>query len=230
MDIESIANKVNDFFVGLTDHFVPLSQPTPPIEILEEFLVTEREVFKALASLQTSKAIGPDNIPNRNLKEFALELAPVICNIYNQSMKEANIPSPLKSSIVIPVPKISPPQTIENDLRPISLTSTMAKVMEGFTCTRLLTRNTCMQQPLALIGIQGTIFSEHEVFRVYDFEIVFIFRANGAKRRSGRKPGARVTNSALAFTCIRIMRCYIAQWHSGIKSRPIRHFLCHGRW
>ncbi len=55
-------------------------------------------------------------------------------------------------------------------------------------------------------------------------------RANGAKRRSGRKPGARVTNSALAFTYIRIMRCYIAQWHSGIKSRPIRHFLCHGRW
>ena len=36
-----------------------------------------------------------------------------------------------------------------------------------------------MQQPLALIGIQETIFSEHEVFRVYDFErdfeIVFIF-------------------------------------------------------
>jgi hypothetical protein len=53
-------------------------------------------------------------------------------------MKEANIPSPLKSSIVIPVTKISPPQTIENDIRPISLTSSMAKVMEGFTCTRLL--------------------------------------------------------------------------------------------
>ncbi len=31
-----------------------------------------------------------------------------------------------------------------------------------------------MQQPLALIGTQGTIFSEHEVFRVYDFEIVFM--------------------------------------------------------
>ena len=45
-------------------------------------------------------------------------------------------------------------------------------------------------------------------------------RANGAKRRSRRKPGARVTNSALAFTYIRIMRCYIDQWHSEIKSRP----------
>ncbi len=46
-------------------------------------------------------------------------------------------------------------------------------------CTRnhtiTYTRNTCMQQPLALIGIQGTIFSKHEVFWVYDFEIVFIF-------------------------------------------------------
>ncbi len=31
-----------------------------------------------------------------------------------------------------------------------------------------------MQQPLALIGIIGAIFSEHEVFRLYDFEIVFI--------------------------------------------------------
>ena len=40
---------------------------------------------------------------------------------------------------------------------------------------RVNTRNTCMQQPLALIGIQGTIFSVHEVFRVHDFEIVFIF-------------------------------------------------------
>ncbi len=43
-------------------------------------------------------------------------------------------------------------------------------------CTNFLvsntTRNTCMQQPLALIGIQGTIFSEHEVFRVYDFSFL----------------------------------------------------------
>jgi hypothetical protein len=41
MDIESLANKVS-----LTDHFTPLSQPTPPMEIPEEFLVTESEVFK----------------------------------------------------------------------------------------------------------------------------------------------------------------------------------------
>jgi hypothetical protein len=41
MGIESLANKVNDFFVSLTNHFTPLSQPTPPMEISEEFLVME---------------------------------------------------------------------------------------------------------------------------------------------------------------------------------------------
>ena len=33
---------------------------------------------------------------------------------------------------------LSPPALIEQDLRPISLTCTLAKVMEGFTCSRLL--------------------------------------------------------------------------------------------
>ena len=40
--------------------------------------------------------------------------------------------------------------------------------MDDLKCNYINTRNTCMQQPLAL-------FSEHEVFRDYDFEIVFIF-------------------------------------------------------
>ena len=44
----------------------------------------------------------------------------------------------LKSSIVTPIPKVSPPALIEQNLRPISLTCTLAKVMEGFTCSRLL--------------------------------------------------------------------------------------------
>ena len=37
---------------------------------------------------------------------------------------------------------------------------------------------------------------------------VFIYpRANGAKRRSGRKPGARVTNLALAIANFKVSIC-----------------------
>ena len=67
-----------------------------------------------------------------------MELAPLVCDIYNQSLREGYIPALLKSSIVTPIPKVSPPALIEQDLRPISLTCSLAKVMEGFTCSRLL--------------------------------------------------------------------------------------------
>ena len=42
------------------------------------------------------------------------------------------------TAFVIPIPKISPPGSIEDDLRPISLTSQIGKVMEGFTLDSLL--------------------------------------------------------------------------------------------
>ena len=136
--IKRLANKINSYFVGLTDHFPPLCQGVPPLSVPDELLISEYEAYKSLSSLQTSKAVGPDNIPNRILKDFALELAPLVCDIYNQSLREGYIPALLKSSIVTPIPKVSPPALIEQDLRPVSLTCTLAKVMEGFTCSRLL--------------------------------------------------------------------------------------------
>ncbi len=48
--------------------------------------------------------------------------------------------------------------------------------------------------------------------------LCFYPRANGAKRRSGRKPGARVTNSACY---LRLGKCE----HSEVQSHPP----CHGR-
>ena len=53
-------------------------------------------------------------------------------------LREGYIPSVIKSSIVSPLPKVIPPRAIESDLRPISLTCTLVKVMEGFTCRRLI--------------------------------------------------------------------------------------------
>ena len=132
------SNNNNDFFISLTDHFPPLLQGAPPLSVPHELLVSEGEVYRSLSSLQVSKAVGPDNIPNKLLKDFAQELAPVIRDIYNQSLREGYIPSLLKSSIATPITKVTPPRTIESDLRPISLTCTVAKVMEGFTCCRLL--------------------------------------------------------------------------------------------
>ena len=132
---------VNDFFLGLTDQFTPLEPPSwAPQEVPPEFLVSESEVLKALQAVKTRKAVGPDLIPNRVLKEFAPELAAVVRDIYNSSLVEGYFPDSLKVAILNPIPKISPPQQIEKDLRPIALTCALAKVMEGFTRVRLISQ------------------------------------------------------------------------------------------
>ena len=48
-----------------------------------ELLVTEEEVYQSLLSIDTTKAIGPDDIPNKLFKDFSFELAPVIKDISN---------------------------------------------------------------------------------------------------------------------------------------------------
>ena len=98
-------------------------------DVPSEFIITDSEAFKALAAVKIRKAIGPVFIPNRILKEFAQELAPVVRDIYISSLIEGYFPNALKASLLNPIPKISPPQRIESDLRPIALTGTLAKVL-----------------------------------------------------------------------------------------------------
>ena len=135
-----LADKINDFFLSITENFPFLSPSSSIQHVPHEFLVSEAQVYRSLSSIQVAKSIGPDEIPNRLLKKFAPEISLVIQDIYNQSIRKGYIPELLKSSIVSPIPKVTPPQSIESDLRPISLTCTLAKIMEGFFCKRLLSQ------------------------------------------------------------------------------------------
>ena len=76
-------------------------------------------------------------IPNKVLKTFAFEFAPVITVIFNTSMKQGIFPDQLERSLVVPIPKVLLPSSIEDDLRPISLISQVSKVMEGFVLKSL---------------------------------------------------------------------------------------------
>ena len=101
-------------------------------------MVNPGQVYSALRRIKTTKSQGPDGIPNKVLKTFAFELAPILSDIYNSSMLQGTFPEKLKRSFVVPIPKVSPPNSIEEDLRPISLTAQVAEIMEGFTLESLL--------------------------------------------------------------------------------------------
>jgi hypothetical protein len=67
---------------------------------------------KKLRKIKTTKSPGPDMFPNKILKTFAFELAPVISDIFNSSMTQATFPKALKRSILVPVPKVLPPKVL----------------------------------------------------------------------------------------------------------------------
>ena len=71
------------------------------------------------------------------LKWFDFELAPVVAHLYNSSLMEGYLPELFKCADVRPLPKQMPPMSIENDITLVSLTCQLAKVMEGFTLSRI---------------------------------------------------------------------------------------------
>ena len=101
----------------------PLSNPIPSI------IISARKVRRVLRSLKTDKASGPDGIPPRFLKEFAEELAPVLCRLFRLILISCTYPSSWKHALVQPVPKKGDRSNPSN-YRPIALTSAVAKVLE----------------------------------------------------------------------------------------------------
>ena len=138
--IDALANRFNTFLDSLMANFAPLVVQPPGsfVTVPEHFLVGNFTVYKSLRLVKLKKSSGPDPIPGTVWKEFAFELLPIIMDIYNASIIEGYVPKPLRLSDVVPVPKCSLPKSVEQDLRPISLMSHLAKIMEGFTLSALL--------------------------------------------------------------------------------------------
>ena len=98
-----------------------------PAEFTIEVASTQRELQK----VKCRKATGPDNIPPWMVNNYAHLLAAPVTAIFNSSLREGKLPDLWKTATVVPVPKKHPPGSLENDIRPISLTPIMAKAFEG---------------------------------------------------------------------------------------------------
>ena len=85
----------------------------------------------ALDNIKVNKATGLDRIPAWALKECSHLLAAPVTVIFNSSLREGVLPNLWKTATVIPLSKKHPPVSIDNDIRPISLTPIIAKVFES---------------------------------------------------------------------------------------------------
>ena len=108
----------------------------PPFEnrtniSMKHMYVSGDDVLSRLKLLKTSKKHGADEIHPRMLSELAEELAEPLALLFNTSMKEGVLPADWKTAMISAIYKKGSKHIPEN-YRPISLTSIVCKLMEGF--------------------------------------------------------------------------------------------------
>ena len=93
--------------------------------------ISEQDITDALQKLNMSKSPGPDQIHPRILRELAVELASPFKRLFTKSINEGKLPSKWKLAEVRPIFKKGNKNKPGN-YRPVSLTSVVCKILEGF--------------------------------------------------------------------------------------------------
>ena len=139
-DLTVLANTINDTFLAPMNKFAPLDPQFlhATQHVSSPSTVTEHSIYRKLASLNPTKASGPDKIPAWLLKENADILAPVVTDILNCSFSEARLPQSWKHADITPIPKQTPVRDVNKHLRPISLTSILSKLAEEIVVDRFV--------------------------------------------------------------------------------------------
>ncbi len=168
LDKVSLFNKYFESVYSKSDSFHPPPNATSlhTNTILDHLIITDTEVYTALASLDPLKASGVDSIGPKTLKSCSLALYPVVHHLFSLSLQSCKIPSEWKVHSIIPIFK-SGDKSIVSNYRPISLLCVISKVLErivydkvfesigkSITTTQLgfLRNHSCLQQLLTFLG------------------------------------------------------------------------------
>ena len=99
--------------------------------------IEENGILKLLKEVNVYKAIGPDLIPNRILKDCCVELAPILTQIYKKSLREGRLPQEWLSANVTAIFKKGARHEASN-YRPVSLTSVTCKIFEHVLFSQIM--------------------------------------------------------------------------------------------
>ena len=94
------------------------------------------EVKKIVAKLPSKRSSGHDNISSILLKDIVASIADVLCVIFNKSLRLGEFPSTMKLAEVVPLYK-GKEHYLETNYRPISLLTTISKVLEKIVHQRI---------------------------------------------------------------------------------------------
>jgi hypothetical protein len=135
------AQRLNQFFESVftkeNTTNLPSTEQITAKSVLSDIKISEEATRKKLLSLNPNKSAGPDQIPSKVLKEAGEELARPLTEIFNKSLEEQIVPEEWKKAQITPIYKKGDKREPGN-YRPVSLTSTVCKVMESLVREELM--------------------------------------------------------------------------------------------
>ena len=123
-----VFNKNEHTRVPLLDRYAPF---------MNDIAVSKDGVIKLLKGLKPSKALGPDKLHPRVLKELATELGPVFAHLFQQSIDTGEIPKEWSLANICPLFKKND-RSLACNYRPVSLTCAPCKLLEHIVCSNIM--------------------------------------------------------------------------------------------
>ncbi|KAK3506172.1 hypothetical protein QTP70_014844 [Hemibagrus guttatus] len=115
----SLPDALNDFYVWFKAHNHVAAWKTIPPPNDQVLCHSTADVKRTLCRVNPRNSAGPDNIPGRVLRECAEQLADVFTDIFNISLSSTVVPTCLKTTTIVPVPKKSRVSCL-NDYHPVA--------------------------------------------------------------------------------------------------------------
>jgi hypothetical protein len=128
------ADRLNKFYARFDDKdFAVIHQATRQelVQRVDFSPITLDEVIvrKTLSSVKSCKAAGLDKISARLIKSCKDSLLYIVTGVFELSLSSCVYPASWKVGEIVPVSQIDRPQ-VDNDLRPVTLTSILSKCLE----------------------------------------------------------------------------------------------------
>ena len=100
-------------------------------------MITKEGETKLLRCLNPSKALGPDGLHPRVLKELAMELGPVFAHLFQQSIDTGEILKEWSLANICPLFKKGD-RSLARNYRSVSLTCIPFKLLEHSVCSNIM--------------------------------------------------------------------------------------------
>ena len=132
---EEFNGQFTDVFNENENTQAPLLDRSAPF--MNDIAVSKDGVIKLLKGSNPSKALGPDELHPRVLKELATELGPVFAHLFQQSIDTGEIPKEWSLANICPLFKKSD-RSLACNYRPVSFTCVPFKLLEHIVCSNIM--------------------------------------------------------------------------------------------